>query len=75
MSEEVNRHGDGGIEQAKSKPVMFKVKNTRDKGKLAFACAFGKKCLNRCPRLRAKMLCQFRRGKCNDSCGGLADIQ
>ena len=50
--------------------MMFKMVNIKDKGKKAFACAYGNKCLNRCPRLRARILCQERRGTCNDICGG-----
>ena len=49
---------------------MFKLSQVKDKGKNAFACAYGTRCINRCPRLRARIECQKRRGLCIDDCGG-----
>ena len=58
---------------------MFKLSQVKDKGKDAFACAYGTKCINRCPRLRARIECQKRRGLCpkaeegekRGECGGV----
>ena len=52
---------------------MFKVAQTKDKGKKSFACAMGLRCLSRCPRLVAKINCQVRRGLCVGNCGGVIE--
>ena len=51
------KDGPGGVDEAISKPAMFRAARTKGKGKDQFICAYGQKCLNRCPRLRARIEC------------------
>ena len=65
--------GYDGVNHAISKFSFFRADKTKGKGKKSFVCAYGKKCLNRCPRLRERIECMKRRGLCHDKCGGLED--
>ena len=52
-----NENGYDGVKHAQTQPPLFKAAATQDRGKKAFVCAYGNKCLNRCPLLRARIEC------------------